>query len=171
MKAFRSYLILAVVVLAAPAVFAQTSAFDTATANANIIPAISITRTANLNFGDILQPGATGGTAVVTPGGVRNVSGVLGAGGTVNAAAFTVGGSGAKQFNIVVTPATLAISNGTTTMNVDTWTTSCVSPCTFPGAVATAQTLPLTVGGTLNVNAAQALGAYTGTFTVTVNYQ
>jgi spore coat protein U-like protein len=34
----------------------------------------------------------------------------------------------------------------------------------------TAGTQNITVGGTLNVGAAQASGSYTGTFSVTVNY-
>ena len=40
----------------------------------------------------------------------------------------------------------------------------------FPAPVATLTSHTLLVGGTLNVGASQALGAYTGTFTVNVAY-
>ena len=170
MKGFRLYLVLAIVVVAvmAPAAFAQSTANATASANANIVPGISITNTAALNFGDFLVPGAAG-TAVVDPAGVRT-TGLVTAGGTVGAAAFTVSGAGLKTFDVAFGTASINILSGANSMTVDNFTASC-DPCTFGGSAATLTTLPLTVGGTLNVAASQPIGAYTGTFTVIVTYQ
>jgi hypothetical protein len=170
MKGFKLYVVLAVVAAAvmAPAAFAQTSANATANANANIVPGISITNTAALNFGDFLVPGAAG-TATVDPAGVRTTA-LTTAGGTVTAAAFTVSGAGLKTFDVAFGAPSITITSAANSMTVDQFTPSC-DPCTFGGTAATLTTLPLTVGGRLNVNASQPIGAYTGTFSVIVTYQ
>ena len=175
MKGSKSILVLGIVVFTAFAsgAFAQTSANTTASANANIIPAISIARVTDLNFGDILQPAGAGGTLALTAAAptVPNPLGVTTAGGTVNAAEFTVMGAGTRSFSVTL-PVSINITanGGANSMVVDNFTSSC-GPCTFGGATATMESLPLYVGATLNVGNTQALGAYTGTFAVTVAYQ
>ena len=173
MKGSKFFLALAVLVSAvfATSAFAQTSANTTASANANIIPAISIARVADLNFGDILQPAGAGGTLSLTAAAptVPSAVGVTTAGGTVNAAEFTVMGAGTRSFSVTL-PASINITSGTNSMVVNNFTSSC-APCTFGGAPATMASLPLYVGATLNVGNTQALGAYTGNFSVTVAYQ
>lgn len=174
MKGFKAVYVLGILVAVAFAssAFGQTSATTQASANANIIPAISIAQVANLNFGDILQPAGVGGTLTLTAAAptVPNAVGVTTAGGTVNAAEFLVSGAGTRSFNVTL-PVTINITSGGNSMVVDNFMDSCLGVCTFGGAPATTETLPLYVGATLTVGGNQALGAYTGTFDVTVAYQ
>jgi hypothetical protein len=148
--------------------FAQASA--TATATATIVTPISITKTVDMNFGNVAVQTALGGTVVMTPAGVRTATGgvtlpaVLG---TVTAASFTVNGQGTYTYAITLPATATTLTNGANTMTADTWT----SNPSATGAL-TAGTQTLNVGASLNVGAAQAAGIYvSGTpFTVTVNY-
>ena len=148
--------------------FAQATA--TATATATIVTPISITKTVDMNFGNVAVQTATGGTVVMTPAGVRTA--FLGVTlpavpGTVTAASFTVNGQGTYTYAITLPATAVTLTNGANTMTADTFTST-------PSAtgVLTAGTQTLTVGATLNVAAAQAAGIYvSGTpFSVTVNY-
>ena len=147
---------------------AQNTATTTANAKANIISPISLTQVAgaDLNFGDVV-PGAAAGTVVVTPGAARTSTGgvALGSGGLVAAAAFTVGGGNNATYAITL-PVSAAITFGANTMTVNTFTSS---PSTT-GVLSNTGSQALTVGGTLNVGINQVVGAYTGTFSVTVTY-
>ncbi len=123
-----------------------------------------------MEFGN-LNVGATGGTAVITPAGVRSVTGDVtmpATTGTVNAASFTVSGTANFGYSITLPAAATTLTSGANTMTVNTWTSS----PTPTGTIGVGGTQVLTVGATLTVGGAQAAGTYTsGTpFTVTVNY-
>lgn len=147
--------------------FGQASA--NATATAEIVTPIAIANAANMNFGNIAVI-ATGGTVVLTPAGVRSVTGDVtlpATAGTVTAASFDVTGTANFTYSITLPAAALTISNGTDNMTVDTWTSDPTPTGTLDGTGA--QTL--SVGATLNVAGGESSGEYTGgPFTVTVNY-
>ncbi len=142
------------------------SATATANANARIVTPISLTKTADLNFGDVVSSGVVG-TVVVTPASARSATGgaTLGNGAAVTAAAFTVGGQGSATYAITL-PGSATVTSGPNTMTVNTFT-STPSPT---GTLSAGGSQALNVGGTLNVGVSQATGTYTGTFSVTVTY-
>jgi hypothetical protein len=147
--------------------YAQVNA--TANATATIITPIAIANTADMEFGNVAV-NATPGTVVLTPAGVRSVTGgctLPAVTGTVNAAAFTVTGLAGATYSITLPGAATTITSGGNTMTVDTWTSSPTPTGTLTGGSEN-----LTIGATLNVGGGQAPGTYTsGTpFTVTVNY-
>ena len=148
--------------------FAQATA--TATATATIVTPISITKTVDMNFGNVAVQTGTGGTVIMTPAGVRSTTGGVtlpAVVGTVTAASFTVNGQGTYTYAITLPSSAVTLTNGANTMTADTFT----STPSGTGAL-TAGTQTLNVGANLNVAAAQAAGIYvSGTpFSVTVNY-
>ena len=149
--------------------FAQPTVSATATATGTIIAPIAISKTADMNFGNIVS-GAALGTVVLTPAGVRSKTGGVflpGTAGTVAAASFTVTGAIGFTYAITLPAAATTVTSVGNTMTVDTWTSTPTVTGTLAGGTQT-----LTVGGTLNVAANQAAGLYvSGTaFTVTVAY-
>jgi hypothetical protein len=146
--------------------FAQSSA--TATATAVIVSPITLTRTADMSFGNIIAD-VDGGTVVLVPAGTRTLNGLTSPSipGTIANASFTVTGFGGATYAITL-PASHTISNGTQNMVVDTFTSTPDATGTLDGAGSQI----LNIGATLNVGANQASGTYTHAagFTVTVNY-
>jgi Mat/Ecp fimbriae major subunit len=137
---------------------------QTGHASATILAAITVTENTQLAFASISPP-AGGGNVVLTPGNV-----ISGAGftfiGTTAAGNFTATGA-------ATSPAVITFSSGDTlsdgashTMAFGTFTTDAGGSPTFSGG----GSLTFNVGSTLVVGAAQVAGAYTGTYTVTVNY-
>lgn len=148
----------------AGATHVSRAASDTANAIADIVVAIAISKTVDLDFASIVASGSAD-TVVVSPGGARTCGGTLTCTGTVAAASFDVTGGNNLTYSISL-PASTVINAGAPTMTVDTFTSS-PSPT---GTLSGAGTETLTVGATLQVGASQATGSYTGTFTVTVDY-
>ena len=152
------------------AVKASAQASATATATATIVTPITITKTSDMNFGNVAVQTASGGTVVMTPAGVRSpTAGVTlpGANGTVSSASFTVNGQSGYTYAITL-PASVTLTDAAShSMNVDNFTSTPTATGTLTGGTET-----LNVGATLNVTAAQAAGVYTSAtpFTVTVNY-
>ena len=159
----------ALILLAAGATAnAQSSA--TATATATIVTPITITKTADMNFGNVAVQTGTGGTVVMSPAGVRSAtSGVTlpGTAGTVSAASFTVNGQTGYTYAITL-PASVTITGAASNVMQVTNFTSTPS---LTGNL-TAGTETLNVGATLNVDPGQTPGLYVSAtpFTVTVNY-
>lgn len=143
----------------------------TATATATIVTPISISKTVDMNFGNVAVQSTTGGTVVLAPAGTRTTTGAVtlpAVTGTVTAASFTVGGQGTYTYAITLPTSAVTLSDGAShTMTVTTFTSN---PSGTGALTAGSQTL--NVGATLNVAAAQAAGTYvSGTpFNVTVNY-
>jgi uncharacterized protein (DUF2345 family) len=150
---------------------AQSS--TSATASATILTAISITKVVDMNFGNVSVQAQTGGTVILSTGGIRSATGGVtlpATGGTVTAAAFTVSGAAMYSYSITLpqTPFIIALSSKVaTTMTV----TAFLSTPSITGML-TGGSQNLTVGATLNIAAGQAAGLYTSTtgFPVTVNY-
>ena len=162
----KLFAITIVALLYAVNTFGQVSV--SANATATIITPISITNSTDLRFGNVAANPTLTGTVVITPAGLRSAGGgatlpVIT--GTFGVATFTVTGEGTSTYAITL-PGTVTLT-GTPggTMTVDNF----ASTPSGTGTLA-AGTQNVTVGGTLNVGAAQAAGSYTGTFSVTVNY-
>jgi len=148
--------------------FAQVSA--TATTSVTVITPIAISKTVDMNFGNLAASPTVAGTIVLAPTGTRTKSGGItlpAVAGTVTAASFAVTGLGTSTYSITL-PGTITLTgtpSGTMTVS------SFLSTPSGTGTLAAgAQTV--LVGGTLNVAAGQPAGAYTNTtnLTVTVNY-
>ena len=142
----------------------------TATATATVITPISISKNADMSFGNLAVQSGTGGTVVLAPAGTRtSTSGVTlpSTTGTVSAAAFTVTGSGSSTYAITLpSSVTLTHSGGVETMAASSFT----SNPSATGALSSG-TQDIAVGATLTVAAGQLAGVYTsGNFNVTVNY-
>ncbi len=166
----RRHMILIIAVMvsltAIPVFAAQNSASTSANATARIITAIAITKNTDLNFGDVV-PGTSIGTVVVTPAGARSSTGgaSLGNGSAVTAATFSVTGQGSETYAVTL-PASITINGGGSSMTVDTF----ASTPNGTGTLSAGGSDTLSVGATLNVGASQAVGTYTGSFSVTVAY-
>ena len=134
-------------------------------ASANIQTAIALAKNNDLNFGDIV-PGASADTVEVDTNSVRNCGAALTCLGTVQAAQFTVTGTTDATYALTLPP-DANISSGANNMLVDQFSSSLGG--SNQGTL-TGGTDSFTIGAFLNVGANQAVGAYSGTFTVTVEY-
>lgn len=123
--------------------------------------------TSNLALGRFIAAG--GGTVVVNPAGVRSTTGVIPLpGGTISAAGFSLSATGngkALRWTTITLPSSATLASGSASMTLDAFTSN--PSGTFNGSTLT----QLAVGATLNVSPNQPAGSYTGTFSVTVNYE
>jgi hypothetical protein len=128
----------------------------------------NVTTTRHLALGRFVA--ASGGTVVVSPAGVRSSSGgvLLLAGGIVSSAAFSLTESGdgdPLKWTTITLPASATLTSGGASMTLTDFTSN-------PNGTFNASPLKeLTVGATLNVGPNQPAGAYSGTFSVSVNYE
>ncbi len=136
---------------------------DTANVTITVAAAISISSSGDMDFGEI-GPTGTAGTVTVTTAGARSSVNVDLFGGVPAAASFDVTGDGANTYSITL-PSSATLSSGGDTMTVDTFNHDAGATPTLVGGSDT-----FNVGATLNVGATQASGTYSGTFSVTVNY-
>lgn len=163
MKNFTRFSLLAAVFATVSTLsVSATAATATGNASANVLTPIAIAQGTALNFGTFAGNGA--GTVVMTAAGVRSATGsvLLTSGVTPSAASFTVTGTGSATFGVTY-PASFNVTNGT----------GGTMPVTVTGAATgtlVSGTVALPVGGTITVAANQAAGAYTGTYTMTVEY-
>jgi hypothetical protein len=143
-----------------------TSATDDATASARIITPITLTNTQGLAFGNIASSAATG-SVTISPLGIRSHSGGVtpSAIGTYNNAVYTATGENNATYSISL-PASVAITSGSNSMTVNGFT----SDPNATGLLNGTGSQTINVGATLNVNANQATGDYTGTYNVTIAY-
>ncbi len=153
--------------------FAQTNptVSTTASAGATIIKPIAIAKNTDMNFGNVAPSSTLAGTVTLSTAGTRTNSGASlpTVAGTVAAAQFTVTGEGTSAFTISM-PADNAIKlvgpGGSTVMNLTGFTNDAGGAT----SALVAGSKIIKVGATLNVGIAQAAGAYTADFAVTVNY-
>ena len=148
---------------------AQISASATAGASARIIKGISIEKTADLEFSEIISNG-TGGTVFLNNTGSVQYNGVKAYPGAKapQPAKFVVQGEAGKMFKITL-PEEFTIKNSAdNSMKVNN-----IHHNPYPGFswLDINGTETFTVGAQLNVNANQEVGIYKGEFDVTVNYE
>lgn len=143
------------------------AATDNANATATVVTTLTIATATNLVYGN-LAPGASGGTLVMSPAGVRSTTGtVITYSSTFNAASFNVAGTADATYAITLpSNGTVTLSDGgANTMAVNDFTSNPSGTGTLTGGAET-----LYVGATLTVGSGQAAGSYSTTFDVTVDY-
>ena len=172
MRNIRLYLLLFIILGFTKVSSAQSSATEYALAT-TIIKPISIENSRDLSFGNILSS-SSAGTVVITPAGARSRSGgatfIPSLPGIFSSAEFTVYGQANAAFTITV-PANNTVvltKSGGIDMKVRAFKHSLTS--TSSRKIGSGGSKVFTVGATLNVNAKQNPGMYTGTFNVTVAY-
>ncbi|MEI6851874.1 MAG: DUF4402 domain-containing protein [Bacteroidota bacterium] len=147
---------------------AQTaSSTANASASARIVTPLEIMKTVDLAFGNIAA-GPSAGTVTIATDGSRSGNGgitLIEAGNVNSAAQFAIVGYPSATFAISL-PVSIDITNGTSTMAVDNFVSDLGAASTLDGNGEAG----LNVGATLNVNAGQEPGLYTGSFDVTVAY-
>lgn len=144
-----------------------------ATASATIITPIAVSKSVDLNFGDISTNGQDG-TVKIDNALIHNRTATGGASfsaansGTVTSAKFTVTGVPGYQYSITI-PTTVTLTH---TDNTNSMVVSAIGNSVGSTGTLTAGTQDIYVGGTLNLVGAQVAGVYTNTtsLTVTVNY-
>ncbi len=144
---------------------AAHAADATATATAQILEQITVTRTSNLNFGTIVPDTAASGDVSVaaTAAGARTCDANLtcAGAGSVSSAAFDVTASAGSTVAVTGLSGLTQLTSGGNSMAIalvgSTLDMSSGSDTLY-------------VGGDLTVGANQATGTYTGNFTVSVNY-
>ena len=139
-----------------------------------ILRSLSVTKTADLDFGRIVRPPTGSGTVTLAASGTRTVSGGAGIVGTstFSPAGYAVLGEGAQAISVTVPP-TVTLTSGSHSIVV---TTSHDLPGghsaqTLGGAVGTDATLHVAVGGTMALTSSTPPGRYQGPLTVTASYQ
>jgi len=158
-KLFGAVAALALLSAAAPA-FAISANAD---AKANVIVPITVTKTADLVFGNILSGPA--GNVVVDAAGGRTGSATLLAGVTPTAAHFNVTADtlGGSLYTLSYSSTALTHTNNTDTMAL------AISP-SVTAAANKSGNLSIDIGGTLTVGSNQVAGVYTGSVTVSAIY-
>ena len=155
----------ALCVVAFSTTYAQSTA--SADASARIVSPLQITKTADLKFGNIAA-GPSAGTVDMAISDVRTAAGgvtLISAGNVSNAAAFDIIGYPDATFTISL-PSSISIASGANAMQVDNFVSSLGATSALDALGESA----LKVGATLNVDANQPVGLYTGSFDVTVAY-
>jgi spore coat protein U-like protein len=135
---------------------------------------VVVSKTADLSFGKFAASGA--GSITISTSGARTVSGgVLAAadGPAMTAASFVVSGAAGAGYSITHGgTSTLSRTGGPDTMPMTKFTAVGADnrPTGAPGGILNGGAQTIYVGATLDVGANQAAGAYTGTVSVTVEY-
>ena len=134
---------------------------------ASAAQAQTITQNVGLSFGSFVAN--TGGSITLSPASGRSNTGglFLMPQGSGSAAQFTVSGTPSSSYTITL-PAdgTVLLSNGNHHMAINGFTSSPGNTITMP----LNGTQMLSVGATLTVGNTQTPGSYTGSFSVTLNY-
>ena len=138
-----------------------------ATVSVKVVRHLSIASKSNMSFG-YLSASTAAGSVVLQQDGSRNPTGgvILETGGSSTPASFTAEGEPNASFAISLPDAiTMADSDGNL-MTVDNFTSSSGNIGTFDGT----GRHEMNVGAKLHVNPNQALGDYTGSMQISVNY-
>jgi len=148
---------------------AQAAGTATASASAEVLSTLSVTKNADLAFGSIAVN--ADGTYMLGADGTYTCSAGLVCSGTRNPAAFTVTGS-ASTIGVVASVVQSSVLLTHTTDSTKTFTLDSFSTHFPSGSSLVSGSTGFNVGGTLHLTAANALqGTYAGSFDVTVEYQ
>lgn len=146
---------------AVPSTAFAADATATAEIGATVLTPISISKSADLNFGSFAADADQSGTVVIATNSGRTFTGGTSAistdAGTVTAASFDVTGQGTATFSITLPSSnvTLTRATGTETMSVGTFVSNPSGTGTLTAGAAT-----VAVGATLSVAAGQVAGTY-----------
>lgn len=154
----------------APGISADTHA----AASATIVAPMVISSAASLSFGAF--EASRVGTVTVDTAGNRSASGVTLRGGNPSAATFSISGQSGLSYNIAYAGTSATLSNGSDSLGLAIASDLGGAP-SGAGALVSSGTLgsgptTLRVGGTLSVDTpGMRPGTYSGTISVTVQYQ
>lgn len=149
--------------LAGQAQAAGNEATATADVSATVVEPIDLTKDQDMSFGSFTV-GDTAGTIILgTDGSTSSTGGASTVTNGNQAAAFTATGEDGRAYDVTL-PTSATLSGPGDDMTADTFTDNATG--TLTGGTETFQ-----VGATLNVNADQEPGSYSGSFDVTVAYQ
>ncbi len=124
----------------------------------------SVTKNQDFDFGRVVGGAGRSGTITVTPAGSRTYSGnVLPLGTTFTAARFTITGNVGKAYTLTL-PANVNMNAGADQMTV----TAITSSIPLTGIIPAGGAVSFSVGGTLNVGAAQRNAPYSGSMNISV---
>ncbi len=147
--------------------FAQNTYQTLIQVNATIGATITISKSTDLKFGNIIAGSTAGTVTVPLTGSTRAISGGVtlpSIAGEVSAAQFTVTGFSNATYNIIMPEDNVVtLANGSNTMKLKTFTNNA-------NKILTGGTETFKVGATLQVGANQASGTYTASFNVSVAY-
>ena len=140
-----------------------------ASTTTTIITPINITKTVDMNFGNVATNGAIG-TVVLTPAGTRTSTGGItlpATAGTVTAASFAVTGSGSYTYTITLPGAAIPLTGTSAGVTVGTFVSNPSATGTLSSGAQT-----VIVGATLNLPVSVVAGTYNSPagLSVTVNY-
>lgn len=180
LRLLGSFVMLAGSALGASPAQAKEKASISAQARAIIVSNLSFFKVDDLDFGRII-PGATSGTVVLSPTGVRTATGGvrLASGITPKPASFAGKGAFGQQVTIRVNSNSVTLNRvgGGDSMTMDTFvigSTPTAQLTTSPLAFRIGSTTGIfrfPVGATLRVKARQTPGVYVGNYTITLQYQ
>jgi hypothetical protein len=160
-RTLRQIAILAAAMAAAAGAHAASAS---ASGTATVIAPMTISKTADLRFGSF-APTTSAGSVVISTAGARSGTNVsLSSLNTGGAAGFSVTGDTTATYTITL-PSSATLSGPGTSMTISNFTSNPSGTGTLSGGAGT-----IAVGGTLAVNASQASGAYSGSFSVSVDY-
>jgi len=158
-------------VYVAPAGTTPTAGSTAGTAIATVYRPISVSLSSNLAFGKIVRPTSGSGTVTIdATSGARTMSAGAGLNSpTPSRAAYSVTGEGGQLFSVAV-PSTFVMSgSGGGSLTVTTSTTATASQA-LSSALGSAGSYSFGVGGSLPITSTTTTGSYSGTFSVTVQY-
>ena len=159
--ALRSIAALAIIAVPASADAAQI----TAAATANVIKPVQLTKLQDMDYGTLLVSNYTGTRNVVmTRAGSLTCPAEITCSGATKQARFNVQGTNKMVVGISVTSAGLVNGSNTIPFTPDVITSLTLTNSGAPGT-------DVDVGGTLTVNGSIPGGLYTGTLTITADYQ
>lgn len=144
----------------------QANAADvTGNASATIQTPIALSEDTAMNFATIIAD-TSGDVVTLTPAGSISAANTSTFSGTAAAGAFSATGGANAAVSISFSTGDTLTGPGTA-MPLGTFTTDAGGSPAFDGS----GDLAFNVGADLTINAAQTAGAYSGTYTLTVNYQ
>lgn len=159
-----------------PAVAAHAGTF-VSDAQITLVSPLSIINSKNLDFGRII-PSTVATTVTISPTNVRTATnGAVLVGNDYRAARFGGLGTQNQRVRIEITTATITLNGPGPSMTVSNFLIGTDATLDQLGQSSNYRIQPadgifwFTVGGTLNVGANQPGGVYSGTFTVTADYQ
>jgi hypothetical protein len=142
-----------------------------------LVTPLSFIQYENLDFGRVI-PSNTAGTVTISAAGVRtSTGGLVLVGSDYQVARFAGMGTQNQRVRIRITPNTITLTGPGPAMTVSNFTIGPAPTLQQIGASPNYRIQPadgifwFTVGGRLNVGANQPGGAYSGTFTATLDYQ
>jgi hypothetical protein len=140
------------------------AATQTATAEVDIISAVTLAQNDGLDFGVVASSAAAGTVTLPTASNTRTCSAQVTCVGTALRGRFTVSGATSGYVVAITVPASTSLTGAGAAMNV------ALSPSLTSFTSAGVDQV-FYVGGTLSVGANQVAGTYTGTYNVSADYQ